>query len=287
MTSISIIILTKNAGPNFEKLLKTLYSQSLKDFEIIVIDSGSNDSTILVAKKYECTVYEIKPDEFHHSKTRNYGAELCNGDYIVYITQDALPLNSEWLSNLVSNCSKKNVAAVYSRQIAYPDSNPMEKFFYYYFYPEEKQIATKNEVIDPLKYWMEYVSSDVSSCYKKKMWQRIKFREDIEIAEDKDFSIRALKLGYKIVYEPNSTVCHSHKYSIFSNFKRRYKEGQTLSKILKEYESNYSMASNVGFRYFKGEMKYLLKENPKWLPYACLYEFSKFIGMQIGKWSQN
>ena len=279
---ISIIILTKNAGDNFEKLLNKIYSQSFKDFEIIVIDSGSSDFTVSIAKNYGCSVHEIKPGEFHHGKTRNYGAQLSKGDYIVYITQDALPLNSEWLSNLVSNCSKENVAAVYSRQIAYPDSNPMEKFFYSYFYSEEKQIATKNEVKDPLKYWMEYVSSDVSSCYKKNIWEKIKFRKDVDFAEDKDFSIRALKLGYKVIYEPKSVVYHSHDYNLISNFKRRYKEGQMIPMILNEYESNYSTMSKVGVRYFKNEIMFLLKENKIWIPYACLYEFSKFIGMKIG-----
>lgn len=280
---VSILILTKNAESSIEKLLKGIYSQSFKEFEIIVIDSGSDDSTVSIAKVNGCSVYEIKSEEFHHSRTRNYGAQLCKGDYIVYITQDALPFNSEWLSNLVNNCSKKDVAAVYSRQIAYPDSNPMEKFFYSYFYPEIKQTASKKNIEDPLKYWMEYVSSDVSSCYKRDIWEKIKFREDVDFAEDKDFSIRALNLGYKAIYEPKSIVFHSHKYNIFSNFKRRYLEGRMLSKILKEYESNYSMMTKVGVKYFKAEVKFLLKQNPKWIPYACLYELSKYLGMKIGR----
>jgi len=76
MVETSIIILTKNAGERFEELMKKIENQTYQDFEVLVIDSGSEDRTLEIAKKYGCRIYNIKPEEFHHSRTRNLGDEM-------------------------------------------------------------------------------------------------------------------------------------------------------------------------------------------------------------------
>jgi len=99
---VSIIILTKNAGSNFKPLLERLFSQEFNgEYEVLVIDSGSTDDTLNTAKQFPVRITQIKPEEFHHGKTRNLGAQLSLGSALVYITQDALPLNNQWLQKLV------------------------------------------------------------------------------------------------------------------------------------------------------------------------------------------
>jgi glycosyltransferase involved in cell wall biosynthesis len=50
----SIIILTRNAGNNFNNTLDKVFSQSYKKFEVIIIDSSSSDNTLDIAKKISC-----------------------------------------------------------------------------------------------------------------------------------------------------------------------------------------------------------------------------------------
>lgn len=278
MIDVSIIILTKNAGNRFENLLKRLNSQAYSNFEIIVIDSGSTDRTLEIAKKYGCKTYKVKPEEFHHSKTRNLGAKLARGDYLVYITQDALPLSDNFLNVLTKPLEDDKVAGVYGRQIAYPDAKPMEKFFYLYFYPSKKRIITPKDLRDLSEFYISHVYiSDVCSAMKKEIWKEIKFDESIIMAEDKKWAIDVLRAGYWLVYEPEAMVYHSHNYSVISIFKRRFDDGVAMKQIC-----GLSRVSSEGLFYLISEMEYLMKNHRLWIPYALVYSIAEFAGITLG-----
>ena len=117
MIKTSIIILTKNAGNRFDNTLKMIFSQDVENYEVIIIDSGSNDNTIEIAKRYPSRIYEISPDEFHHSKTRNLGVELAKGIFIVFLTADAIPLNDNWLSNILDNFNDKTGGVIVCKKL--------------------------------------------------------------------------------------------------------------------------------------------------------------------------
>jgi len=277
----SIIILTKNAGERFNLLLDRIFSQKFYgNYEVLIIDSGSEDETIEIAEKYNTRIFRIKPEEFHHSKTRNLGAELATGEYLVYITQDALPLNNEWLYYLTKHLKNENVAGVYGRQIAYEDAKPMEKFFYSYFYPKTMKVITCTKLKNLAEFYISNVFiSDVCSAMKKKVWEKIKFDENIIMAEDKKWAIDVLKAGYSLVYEPNAPVYHSHNYSIISIFKRRFDDGVAMKQIC----GNAKGGVSIGLSYLRSEMKHLIKNNVVWIPYALFYDFAKFMGLTLGK----
>lgn len=274
----SVIILTKNAGSRFEELMKKLGNQSYQDFEIIVIDSGSVDGTLKIAKRYGCRIHEIKPEEFHHSRTRNLGAKIAKGDYLIYITQDALPIDNKFLENLIKPLENDEIAGVYGRQIAYPNAKPMEKFFYLYFYPEERKVITSSDLGNLVDFYVSNVYiSDVCSAMKKEVWKKINFDESIIMAEDKKWAIDVLKSGYKLVYEPKAIVYHSHDYSIISTFKRRFNDGVAMKQIC-----GSGKVTSKGLSYFVGEMKYLLKNHKIWIPYALVYNVARFAGVFLG-----
>jgi len=279
MKVTSIVILTKNAGRRFENLLTNLKSQSYQDFEIVVVDSGSTDNTLEFARKYGCKIHQIKPDEFHHSRTRNLGAELATGDYLVFITQDVMPLDDQFLEIIINNLQGEKVAGVYGRQIAYPDANPIEKFFYEYFYPSERKTITFKDVEKLSEFYVSNVFiSDVCSAIKKDVWEKYKFDERIIMAEDKKWAIDVLKAGFELIYEPKIKVYHSHRYSLISGFKRRFDDGVAMRQIC----DSGSVASR-GFSYLINEMKYLSKNYSQWVPYALVYDFVRFTGFALGK----
>ena len=151
-----------------------------------------------------------------------------------------------------------------------------------YFYPDKRKILTKEDALNEKKFYLDNVFvSDVTSAIKREVWEKVKFNEDIEFAEDKDFALRVLKAGYKVVYEPKATVYHSHKYSIISGFKRRINDGKAFARIAKVGE--YS-TSTKGFKFIKEEIKYLFNNKYYfWIPYALLYHLAQGIGFEIGK----
>ena len=290
MVQTSIIILTKNAGREFEKTLKMVFNQKHDDFEVLIIDSGSTDNTLDTAREFKTKIYEIKPEEFHHSKTRNLGAELSNGDYLVYLSQDATPVNDEWLKNLITPLKNEECDVVYGKQVAYKNAKPMDKFFYGYFYPAEKIILTERDINDPKTFYLENIFlSDVNAGIKRECWSKLKFDEDIFFAEDKNFTFRALKKGYKIAYEPKALVYHSHDYSIASLFRRRFKDGIGFSRITSPSNSNNLTGNRddfifLGLKYWWKEAHFLAKNGYiRWLPSAILYDIIYLVAFELGK----
>jgi rhamnosyltransferase len=282
MVTTSIIILAKNEEKNIGACLKGIYSQNYnEEFEVIVIDSGSEDKTVQIAKQYPIRLIEIPSQEFHHGRTRNLGARLAKGENLVYITADAFPINNNWLENLLSPLEDNGVAGVYGRQIAYEDANPMEKFFYSYFYPKAKRVVSSTDLNRGLEeFYINYVFlSNVNSALKKEVWRRYKFDENIIMAEDKKWAIDILRAGYKLLYEPDAAVYHSHNYSLISAFKRRFDDGVAIKQICGSSSSNLAK----GFKYLSKQMEYLVKNSPFSISYAILYDISIFAGFSLGK----
>ena len=80
---ISIIILTKNEAEYIGSTLDTVFGQDIdKRFEVIIIDSGSKDSTLDIARRYPVKISEIPAQDFGHGRTRNQGAGMAKGEIV-------------------------------------------------------------------------------------------------------------------------------------------------------------------------------------------------------------
>jgi rhamnosyltransferase len=276
---VSIIILTKNAGDRFATLLQRLYSQKFDgSYEIVVIDSGSTDKTLQIAQRFPAKVVCIKPEEFHHGRTRNLGAEQSSGRILVYITQDALPLRDDWLQRLTDELKNPQVAMVMGRQVPWQTTKPPEKFFYSYYFPEQRLEVVRDA---PDYYRDNMFISNVNSAIKKDVWQKFRFSEDIVLAEDKEFAKRVLSAGWKIVYQPGAVVYHAHDFSLRSIFQRSVGAGEALSQGVNVPRSRNWVIRRLG--YFAEEARYIVANHGwKWLPYSAAYEGSRLLGVTIG-----
>ncbi len=279
---VSIILLTINGGNRLEELMQSIRTQRYNGkMEVIAIDSGSQDDTVEILDRYGAKMFKIKPHEFHHSRTRNLGAQKSKGDILVYITQDALPVDDCFLINLLKPLDNESADVVYGRQIANHGAKKMDIFFYSYYYPEKKQVLKKKHANNPKKFYMDNIFvSDVCSAIKREVWNAIPFDDGVPMAEDKDFALRALQAGYKLIYEPEAAVYHSHDYSLSSLFKRRFKDGAAFASIALEGEDNFV---NKGMSYFLEQMRYFIKNKYFFqLPYALIYNFVYFFAVFLG-----
>ena len=280
MMDVSIVILTKNGGENFPVLLQRLFAQKFDgSYEVIVIDSGSTDNTLAAAQGSPVKITRIEPAEFQHGKTRNLGAELSGGKILVYITQDALPLNDDWLQKLTKDFKEPDVAMVIGRQIPWPNTKPPEKFFYIYYFPRHRIKVTHGAS----NYYRDNIFiSNVNSAIKRGVWREFNFSESVVLAEDKEFAKRLLLAGWKIVYQPEAAVYHAHDFDMRSLFRRSVDIGVALSQGIGLPRSKNWVINRLG--YFVGEARYVMA-NPgwwKWLPYSIVYETIKLVGVAVG-----
>ena len=230
MVKTSILILTKNEANNIGACLEAVYSQVTADeFEVILVDSGSTDETLKIARRYPIRIEEIPAESFHHARTRNFAAQLASGEVLVFLVADAVPVSCSWLQSLVRNFADPSVGAVYGRQLPKPGSSL------------ERQDALEavygcNKIVkDPahpngLGYRF-YHFSDVNAAIRRSVWQTTGFPEELRVFEDLGIAKRILDGGWKIVYEPESAVFHSHHHTNAGLFKRYFDIGYTLQAL--------------------------------------------------------
>src|SRR5258708_7910910 len=124
MIKTSILVLTKNEEQNIESCLRAVYSQEVADpFEVLIVDSGSTDSTVEIARQFPAQIEQIPAEAFHHARTRNLAASLAKGELLVFLVADATPVSNLWLRTLIANFEDSSVGAVHGRQLPKPGSS--------------------------------------------------------------------------------------------------------------------------------------------------------------------
>lgn len=282
MARISVVIPTKNAGSEFRERLNRIQSQRVADLELVIIDSGSTDGTVDIAEEMCDKVVVIPPGEFHHARTRNRGAEQATGDILVFTVQDAMPMNDEWLAELVSPIQDGTADVTYGNQTAYPSTKPPEKAFYEYFYPDTPVVLTEDDTNDTAEFYLNNIFiSDVNSAVSRRVWNEFRFDDETQMSEDKDFAYRVASAGYIVRYCPDARVYHSHNYTIRSLFSRRFKDGRAFAEIA---QGDHSAFVSKGLGYIQYEYLHLLRTGAiHWIPYSLVYDLTYFVSFIMGK----
>lgn len=230
MADVSILLLTKNARRDLEQVLPALFAQKqVAPFEVIAIDSGSSDGSLDVLRRFPIQVRQISAQQFHHARTRNLAASIARGKILVFLSQDAVPASDMWLKMLVENFNDPKVAAVYGRQFPKPGSSVEREDALDAIYGDKKVIK------DPARRngmgYRFYHFSDVNAAIRRTVWVEEHFPEDMTVFEDLGIAKHILDRGWKIVYEPQAAVFHSHSHTTVGLFKRYFDIGYTLKRL--------------------------------------------------------
>lgn len=229
----TICIPTFNAEEFLEDLLKSVFEQEVNfRYEVLVIDSGSKDSTLKIINQFpEVRLHPIKNSEFGHGKTRNLGARLAKGEFIVYLTQDAVPAHKYWLEYMIEPFYlNKKVFSVLGKQIPRPDcivavKREVTAVFrdlgpdHSLMVHRAKHLSDNSTFPHPLT----FLSNANSAVRRSYLLNKIKFR-NVNYSEDQALGIDTLSAGYLKVYTPFGSVMHSHDYKLKKYFHRKFDE---------------------------------------------------------------
>jgi len=212
---ISIVIRTLNESKYLRQLLVSIQNQTYKNIEIILVDSGSTDGTVEVAKKMNHKVLEIEQDDFTFGYAINHGIQNSTGDFICIISAHALPVNDLWLEELVSGFTKSSsngqIALTYGKQLGNKQSNFSEIRDFSRMYGEKEQIQKKPD----------YFCNNANSIILKKLWNEHPFDEALTGLEDLEWAKYWMDKEYKIMYKPNASIYHFHSENA-DQIKRRF-----------------------------------------------------------------
>lgn len=280
---ISIVIPVLDGGADLARCLDAIGSQAVDDeVEVVVVDSGSRDGSVDVARERGARVHEISTAEFGHGRTRNLGAQLARGDVLVFTTQDAYAADDQWLATLTGFLSRDGVGGAYGRQLPHADATPPERYFLDFLYGPTSRVQRLDGDAEPE--FEQTLFSNVNSAMPRAMWEEFPFANDLIMSEDQEWSRRVLRAGYELVYAADAAVHHSHRYSVTDAFRRFFDSGVSAERSYAAGRGGSGALRRAGARYARGEVEWLWKTGQRrWIPYAAVYELAKFTGMQLGR----
>lgn len=229
--TVDIVIPTYKPTADFFLLIKKLKEQSMKVNKIIIMNTEEKYFEILTCgtrflmHNRDLDIFHLSRKEFDHGRTRNMGAARSDADFVVFMTQDAMPDSVNMIHNLVTPLIKdSSIAVSYARQKAKPDSSAVEKITREFNYPPKSYIKSKKDL--PRLGIKTYFSSNVCAAYNMEIFRELKgFISHTIFNEDMIYAAKAIKAGYKIAYVAEAHVIHSHDYTVFQQFHRNFDLG--------------------------------------------------------------
>jgi len=266
---ISIIIRTYNEEKYLEDLIQAINSQTYQEYEIILVDSGSNDNTLNIAEKYDVNIIKINKKDFSFGYSLNVGIQNSNGEYCAFISGHCIP-DKYWLENLIKPFSNENVVLTYGKQIGVETSKFSEHQIFKRWFPDES--IEKQDT--PF-------CNNANSCIRKSFWENNhKFDETLTGLEDVDYGVKIIASGNYISYVAESEVKHIHDET-YSQIKWRYeRESITFYKI----NINEHFYFNDFLKYFFLNFFNDLKQKYGFVNIISILKFrySQFIGTYKG-----
>lgn len=280
--SISVIIPTLNAEGEIGALLDALMEQSLRPSEILVIDSASDDRTAAEVQSRKGVNFDcIERRCFNHGLTRDSALRHTSGEFVCFLTQDAMPASRFYLSNLIKPMlNDSSIALVSGRQLPKPDARRFEQLVRGFNYPSEPAVRSIEDV--PICGIKTFFASDACSAYKREAYLACGGFSEVNTNEDMLMAAHLIAKNYKIAYEPSAEVYHSHNFSPREEYRRNY----AIGKFLEEHSEELMGTSEIGegIRLAKKISKQLMQEKQLGELLAFGIDCSaRFLGNKMGR----
>lgn len=240
--SVSVVIPTLNAAEEIDELLSLLEVQTVAPMEIIVIDSASDDGTVDRAKRHPLVrMMKIERRDFDHGGTRNEGYKQAQGEFVLFMTQDAVPADDRLVENLLRPFEDDRVALVSGRQLPKRDARNYERLVREFNYPTESNVRTKDDIS---RFGIKtFFSSDVCCMYRRRSLDEIGgIPTPCSTNEDMLVAARCLRWGMAICYTADAQVFHSHNLTLREQFNRNVAIGEFLS----DHSDELEVSSEIG-----------------------------------------
>lgn len=280
---IDVIIPTYKPGKEFEKLIGRLQKQEYPIHKIIIINTRTDIfPDELDRSNYEIEITHIEPDQFDHGGTRNMGAGMSDADIVVYMTQDAIPVDEKLIGTFAKIFEEnQDIGIAYGRQLPREECNIIERYTRRFNYPEKSLIKTKEDL--PKLGIKTFFFSDVCAAYRRNYLLSAGGFEDPTIFnEDMIFAGKRIYAGDKVAYVAEAKVIHSHNYTGRQQFHRNFDLAVSQTQHPEVFEGVPS--EGEGIRMVKATAKYLVRNGYPWKVFMLVYQSGcKYIGYFLGK----
>ena len=276
----SIIIRAKNEEALVGEVLTAVYEQTVRDVEVIFVDSGSTDRTLEIARMFPLKIIEIQPEEFTYGRALNIGCRAAQGEFLVFVSAHAVPLTANWLACLISHFEDPNVAGVWGKS------------------PTNKKISRKDGVVQG-RIVRQDLAMFLSDCHfglsnsnaaiRSDIWRLHAFDERLPYTEDKEWAWRVLNDGYTMVYDSRALVWHYHQETLRQIWYRAHLEHVGFANFvelsLPSYWEILWRVTRQALRQLRYGATWKQRIDSLWfdLPHVIAQEIGRYTGIRKGK----
>ncbi len=197
----SIVIRTLNEADWLPQVFEELKRQAGRySHEVVLVDSGSTDGTVEIARSYGARVVFIKKEDFSFGRSLNVGCDAALGKVLVFVSGHCIPVGEHWLDNLIAPLIEGKCSYSYGRQVGHARTKFSEQQLFEKFYPGTSSISRTN-----------FFCNNANSALLRSVWETNQFDEALTGLEDMDLGKRLVRVGHSIGYVADAPVIHMHE----------------------------------------------------------------------------
>jgi rhamnosyltransferase len=220
MPLCSLIIRAFNEEAHIGRLLSGVMQQTVRDVEIILVDSGSTDATVAIARQYGLEVVSLRPEEFSFGRALNLGCGVARGQFLVFASAHVYPVYQDWLEQLLRPFADPEVVLSYGRQRGAPDGKYAERQVFEKWYPANSELRQRHPF-----------ANNANCAIRRSAWAALPYDETLTGLEDVAWAKRALAEGGALAYVAEAEVVHVHNETAGQIYRRYWREALALRRI--------------------------------------------------------
>ena len=219
----SIVIRAYNEGQHLPRLLEGIAQQTIKDVEIILVDSGSTDGTVSVAEAFGARIVRIPSAEFTFGRSLNFGLRAATREFVVIASAHVYPVYPDWLETLLRPFEDEKVGLTYGKQRGPVTAKYSEQQIFQQWYPDVS--GTKQATV---------FCNNANAAIRKSLWEKNPYDETLTGLEDLAWAKWVKEQGYTIAYVTEAEIIHVHSETPQGVFNRYRREAMALRRIYPE-----------------------------------------------------
>ena len=224
----SIVIRAYNEAQHLGRLLEGIKQQTVKDVDVILVDSGSTDSTIAIAEAHGARVVSIPSAEFTFGRSLNYGIKAAKREFIVIASAHVYPVYPDWLETLLRPFQDESIALTYGKQRGPEFSKYSEQQIFHQWYPNMSKPNQETAFCN-----------NANAATRKSLWEKNNYDETLTGLEDLAWAKWAREQGHAIAYVAEAEIVHVHSETPRGVYNRYRREAMALRKIYPEAHFNF------------------------------------------------
>ena len=227
----SIIVPVFNRPDEVDELLESLCQQTVKDFEVLIVEDGSQRDCKAVVDKYTNRLdvkYLMKPNS-GPGQSRNYGAERAHGEWLIILDSDVV-LPEGYLA-AIENSGQLTVAAFGGPDAAHPSFTPVQKAISY----SMTSFFTTGGIRGGKAKLDKFYPRSFNMGIRRDVYLHLGGFSKMRFGEDIDFSYRIVEAGHKTRLFPEAWVWHKRRTDFRKFFRQVYNSGIARINLTKRH----------------------------------------------------